>query len=330
MRQLVKSVSSLALRQPLIANAVRWQREVRLVFMCFHRFGRSPLGEAGHDLDAVDEGLTWLRRAGFSFADLEDTVRGLIAGRLPERPSVVVTIDDGYSDVLSAVPIFAKHACPATVFLATDFLDRRAPLWWDQIQVLLSRAKGPLRLDAVAGVSWQGRWDTPTEQLAEGERLIELVKRAKEPARFEVIEALGRQSGVELPLRELPGYQPLHWQEVRNLEREGLRFGPHTHTHPVLSALSDDEARTEIQHGYERLRAEVLRPVPILAYPNGTAWSFSERDVALLRSLGFIGGVTIDGRWRLPRLATLDPFRIGRLAFPAQLPNLQAQTLHLG
>lgn len=303
---------------------------MRLVGLCFHRFGRSPLGEAGHDLTAVDEGLTWLRRAGFSFADLEDTVRGLLAGRLPERPSVVVTIDDGYADLLSAVPIFAKHACPVTVFLATDFLDRRAPLWWDQIQLILSRAQRPLELDSVAGVSWQGHWATPTERLAEGERLIELVKRAKEPARHEVIEALGRQSGAELPLRELPGFQPLHWKDVRELEREGLRFGPHTHTHPVLSALTDHEAKREIEHGYERLCAEVRRPVPILAYPNGTTWSFSDRDVSLLKSLGLIGAVTIDGRWSLPPLAMLDPFRIGRLAFPAQLPSLQAQTLHIG
>lgn len=329
MREIVKSISSLALRQPLLARAVRWQRGVHLIGLCFHRFGLSPLGEVGHDLSAVDEGLTWLRRAGFSFADLEDTVQGLLAGRLPERPSVVVTIDDGYADLLSAVPIFAKHACPVTVFLATDFLDRRAPLWWDQIQLLLSRADGPLELDAVAGVSWKGRWENATERLAEGERLIELVKRAKEPARLEVIKALAGQIGTVLPMLELSGFQPLSWEQVRALEREGVRFGPHTHTHPVLSALTDDEARTEIAFGYERLRAEVQRPVPILAYPNGTAWSFSDRDVSLLKSVGLIGAVTIDGKWSLPPLAALDPFRIGRLAFPAKLPNLQAQTLRI-
>lgn len=302
---------------------------MRLVSLCFHRFASPHNATVGDSLDAIDEGLHWLRRAGFVFADLEGTVLGLLHGRVPERPTVVVTVDDGFADVTTALPVFARHGCPVTVFLATGFLDTRAPLWWDQIQLLLALAPGEARVEQVAGISWAGTWQAPRERIAQGEVLIEMTKRSREPARFQVIEALARSVGSSLPLGETPGYAALRWDDVRALEREGVRFGPHTHTHPILASLDDAQAKLEIDTSWDRLRTELKRPIPIFAYPDGTAWSYTQRDSDLLQKAGLLAAVTMDSRWMIPVDSPIAPYAIGRIGYQALLADLQASVLRL-
>ncbi len=284
----------------------------------------------GHDLEAVDHSLRWLRRAGFSFGSLTDVLQQLAGGRLPERPTIVATIDDGYADIASALPVFARHECPLSVFLATDFLDRRAPLWWDQVQLLLARAPGSMTLSNVAGISWSARWQSDAERVQHGEALVELIKRANEPARLSVIEALRKAVDAPSPMIETAGYAPLQWDEVRALEREGVRFGPHTHTHPILAALTDAEARFEIETSWARLRDELRQPLPVFAYPDGTPWSFSDRHVSLVRELGLQAAVTMDSTWSPTDTAPVDLFRVGRLGYQSRPADFKASVLRLG
>jgi peptidoglycan/xylan/chitin deacetylase (PgdA/CDA1 family) len=329
LHSLFKSLASFVLRQPRLAALVRQQRQVRWVSLCFHRFAGPANAASGHDLDAIDDSLRWLRRCGFVFADLESTVRGALNGRFPDRPTVVVTIDDGFADLVPALPVFGRHGCPVSVFLATDFLDRRAPLWWDQLQLLLARAPGQAMLHDVAGISWSARWESDRERVRQGEVLIEMVKRRPEPTRFAVMEALASLTGAPPFASETAGYAPLRWDDVRALEREGVRFGPHTHTHPILSALDHTQAKYEIDTSWARVREELRQPLSIFAYPDGTPWSFTQRDCELVRAAGLEAAVTMDGRWALPAAPPVDPFRFGRIGFQAQLADLQASVLRL-
>ena len=327
---LFKTLTGAVLRSQAIANFVRQYQRVNLVSLCFHRFAGPAGTPAGHSLVAIDESLRWLQRAGFVFSDLGDIMRTLSRGRLPDRPSVVVSIDDGYADLTPAIAVFARHRCPVSVFLATDFIDGRAPLWWDQVQLLLSRAEGSATIANTHGISWSASWSNSEQRAMRGEELIELIKRVREPARYAVIEALAKSVEVSLPLGEMSGYEPLRWDDVRALEREGVRFGPHTHTHPILSSMDDDAARVEIETSWARIRAEVRNPLPILAYPDGTPWSYSARDRELVRQAGLEGAVTMDAHWELPVSAPVDPFQIGRMAYQSKLPDLQVSALHLG
>jgi peptidoglycan/xylan/chitin deacetylase (PgdA/CDA1 family) len=329
LHRLLESFASHALSIPALANFARRQRDVRLVSLCLHRFASPHNASEGHNLEALDANLLWLRRAGFVFGDLETTVRGLLRGTFPAVPTVVVTIDDGYADLLSAVPIFSKHGCPVSVFLATGFLDERTPLWWDQVHLLLAKAGGAAHIEDVAGITWSASWSNDRERWKKGAELIEMIKRRAEPARYRVIDALAEMVGAEPPRGETPGYAPLRWDDVRALEHDGLRFGPHTHTHPILSALQTDDARTEISRSCERLRVEVRNPLTIFAYPDGTPWSFSGREATLLEELGLEAAVTMDASWSLPKKPPLQRFSIGRMSYQEKLPALQASVLRL-
>ncbi len=330
MLQLFKTLAGLALGNPSLAAYMCRRQRVRLVSLCFHRFAGPENGGAGHDLANIDDSLRWLRRSGFAFGDLDSVVRGLASGRLPDRPTIVVSIDDGYADIASALPVFARHGCPVSVFLATDFLDRRAPLWWDQIQLLLARCPGSVELTNVAGISWSARWQNDAQRIRHGEALIERIKRTPEPARHLVIEALAKTVNATLPIGETAGYAPLRWDDVRVMERDGVRFGPHTHTHPILTALSNAEAKAEIETSWARLREEVQHPLDVFAYPDGTPWSFSEQHVSMVRDVGLKAAVTMDAGWAAPAIPPIDPYRIGRLGYLSRSADFKASVLRLG
>lgn len=52
------------------------------------------------------------------------------AAAAPERPRVVITFDDGTDDFVDlAVPMLAERQLPATLYVATDFVEREVPFW---------------------------------------------------------------------------------------------------------------------------------------------------------------------------------------------------------
>ena len=66
----------------------------------------------------------------------------IAAGRTPPAGTVCITFDDGYRDNLTvAAPILEKYRLPATLFLATGFVERGETQWSDT--AALAVAAGP-------------------------------------------------------------------------------------------------------------------------------------------------------------------------------------------
>ena len=115
------------------------------------------------------------------------------------------------------------------------------------------------------------------------------------------------------------------WDQLRNCEKLGMTFGPHTVTHPVLSRTTLEQARYEITESWLRLRTEASNPVPIFCYPNGGWDDFGDREIGILRELGFLGGVVGE-----PGYASAvnfsknieNPFKVQRFGLPDLMPNL--------
>ena len=54
-----------------------------------------------------------------------------LAGPGPARPAVVVTFDDGTADFTDvALPILVRHSVPATLYVATEFVEELSPFPW--------------------------------------------------------------------------------------------------------------------------------------------------------------------------------------------------------
>jgi peptidoglycan/xylan/chitin deacetylase (PgdA/CDA1 family) len=82
--------------------------------------------------DILRAQLSGLLRQGFQPWRLSALLDAHLAGRPIPRQAFAVTFDDGYANVLTqALPVLHELSIPATVFLATAYLDRDEPFPFD-------------------------------------------------------------------------------------------------------------------------------------------------------------------------------------------------------
>jgi peptidoglycan/xylan/chitin deacetylase (PgdA/CDA1 family) len=263
------------------------------IFM-LHRFADRERGNDGHDPAGVRADLAYLRRERFEFVSLAE-----LTARFRDRDSrlgktVAFTVDDGYADFASVgSAIFAEFDCPVTVFIVTGAVDSGGWYWWDRLREVIGRAPGG-GLEIEVGNS---RFSAPigTRDLADqaARALTETLKRVSDEERRRVLAEVERMVGADVPPRAPAKFAPMTWDQIRECARQGVTYGSHTISHPIMSRLDDESARREIEGSWLRLQAETNgAAVPVFCYPNGGLGDISSRELANLRALGFDSAVT--------------------------------------
>jgi peptidoglycan/xylan/chitin deacetylase (PgdA/CDA1 family) len=294
------------------------------VFM-LHRFSVPSRGVHGDDLGYLAEVLTALRNEKYNFLGLQELVARLEQGKSVDR-CVAFTIDDGYWEQgMAAGPVFAAHGCPVTVFLCTGFVDGTQWFWWDRIEFIFQNAKKSMIV--VTTDALQAHLDLRSHAEAERNRVdftLRLV-RLSESNRLACIEALEQASEVAVPSHPSIRYAPLTWDEVRECERRGMSFAPHTISHPILSSTGDEQSMREISASWKRLNEEVTDPVPVFCYPNGGLGDFGPREVATIKKIGLRAAMAGVPGYVGPddfKPETDDRYRLRRFALPSQLDGV--------
>ena len=116
-----------------LAAALPGGSRARLSILIFHRV-HAARDELFPGEPTAEEFERLVRHLGTFFValPLAEAIRSLAAGTLPAR-ALCITFDDGYADNLTiAAPILARHSMPATVFVATGFLDEGC-MWNDRV-----------------------------------------------------------------------------------------------------------------------------------------------------------------------------------------------------
>jgi len=228
--------------------------------------------------------------------------------------AIAITVDDGFRDfLLHAHPVLSNYEIPATVFVVTDFIDRCSWPWFSQIEYMIERI-------SARSLQFLGReFAIGGDRMRAAVKVTEALKRLPNFARIGQLEVLRRLLGVELPECPPPEYEPLNWDDVRALAAEGVEFGAHTRTHPVLSSLSDRaELHQEIAGSKQRLDEQLGYPTLHFCYPFGTWSDFNDQTVAIIRRTGFATAVTAESGFNNART---DPFRLRRLGVTPTLPE---------
>jgi peptidoglycan/xylan/chitin deacetylase (PgdA/CDA1 family) len=313
-----------AMTLPLLPEWLAAMTHTEATIFMAHRFSVPELGVSGHDPQNLRQILSQLRRRRYTLLSIEELFRRLREHR-PLNRAVAFTIDDGYFDEGQvAGPIFAEFDCPVTVFAVTDFLDGKIWLWWDKIAYIFEQTSRT-EISVWLGKE-QFRFRLESDAARADCRAFALrCQEAPQADRLACIDELSAAAEVELPSRPPERFRPLSWDEARSLERRGMSFGPHTLTHPVLSTTSDEQSEREITGSWQRLSAEVSRPVPIFCYPAGGSTHFGEREIATVGRIGLWGAVSGEpGHIRSSRFpdSTSDWYRMPRHPYQDTLPDV--------
>lgn len=87
----------------------------------------------------------------------------------------------------------------------------------------------------------------------------------------------------------------LSWNQISDMQAQGISFGCHTLSHPLLNDIPLEEAYREIHESKARLERR-LGPIRHFAYPRGESRDFSVAVKALVAKEGFVAACsTIPG-----------------------------------
>jgi peptidoglycan/xylan/chitin deacetylase (PgdA/CDA1 family) len=244
---------------------------------------------------------------------------------LPEK-AVAVTFDDGYRDnYLYAYPILKKHHIPATFFLTTGHIGTGQLFWWDKVSYIIQHTSvGQLDLDEIGNYSLHSEIDKSHASLI----IIEKLKKLPEEGKSSLIEKWLSISGVVIP-DDLGKELILSWDEVREMNSDGISFGAHSVSHPVLTNLPLEQAKWEIIQSKKDIEEKLGKEVTAFSYPNG---DFNPKIAKFIQESGFSCSVSVlpgklisakDNPYELSRIGAIEDSNKFKVVFCGLWGDLQ-------
>ncbi len=257
----------------------------------------------------------------YDVISLDELIESVTKERRFRRPTVVITVDDGFRDNYElAFPALAGMSFPATIFLTSGFIGTEKGPWVDEIGMALWRT-GMKRLSfpellgrKTLDLSTLRMKARASHALYEALLVVEDEKRRRFVVRL-LEKLLGETDG---------GYRPgrfmLSWEEIREMSEKGISFGAHTVSHPILSRMRFEDAVKEILDSKEMIEERVGREVRHFAIPNGQDADFSD-DLREFCREGVFRSVMTTNSGRVEPGA--DPYRVPRIC-PSESVSLFA------
>lgn len=208
------------------------------------------------------------------------------------RPTAVITFDDGLQNNYDvAFPILREEGLPATIFLTTGLVNTNDTLWYCRLNLALSETNRH-------SLVWDGgSFDLSGPGLkAEAASVLEdRLKKFSHPALLSELRKIILDLGddPDRPMEVGSPFRMLSHEMITEMAASGLiEFGAHTHSHAILSLLSTEERREEIESSITAVNELTGRPCKFFAYPNGRREDYNTEIIRLLESLGVRVSVT--------------------------------------
>lgn len=307
MRRLVKDAGRAILHRTGALDLIRSRSRRAARILTYHRFADASLA-------SLEEQCAYIREK-YQPVPMSRIASWLEDGDSLPDCALAVTVDDGYRDFLKGHEVFRRHGIPVTVFLVSGFLDGLW-LWYDRVNYAFTRT--PVKSVRLRENTLP--LETETQRLAAASVVAEQVKTLPNAEMRAFVDGLPSLLEVSLNGGRPPEDAPLTWDDARRLQSQGVEFGAHSATHPILSKLECDE---DVAHEFEesalRIREELGAPPAYFCYPNGQPGDIDARCLSAAQRAGFRLAVTTT---RGLNPAGSDRFLLKRLSVEPDLDPL--------
>jgi peptidoglycan/xylan/chitin deacetylase (PgdA/CDA1 family) len=242
-----------------------------------------------------------------------------------DRNSIAITFDDGFSNNLSAAfPILERYNVPATIFVATGYIDSQSLIWPETAALLLALTQN----DSIIVSNNHYDLKHPKKTAVAYRALTRSFKKNTPEEITQRIRFLSEELNVsEEQIHQskyFDEFRILNWNEVETLNQSDLvTFGSHSVNHKRLSRISIDEARFEIMES-KKLLEDKVGNVDFFAYPfGGKPGDFTNQHVELVKKAGYRAAaactqkaITVDSNiFELPRITVTADHTVDALQY---------------
>ena len=215
---------------------------------------------------------------------------------LPQN-AYAITFDDGFENNFSvAASILKEFKTPATFYITSSFVNDNKMSWIDQIDYAIEQTEQ-------RKIIFMGR---EFNLISDDEKInfLKFVRQtAKESQPFflakqKYISDIFEQTKVSFcDSLDTPIDLKMSWSQVSQMSQDELfTIGGHTHTHPVMSYLDDEDLSEEVELNLQFLKEKCLLDVEHFSYPEGLDFCFNEKVINKLKDAGIkICPTAIDG-----------------------------------
>ena len=275
--------------------------------------------------------LDWLQ-ARYDVLDGPTFERAILSGSGFDRPTALLTFDDGFIDHYEyAFPALRARGMGGIFFISGSTLgDTPTLLNVHRTHFLLSQL-GAARFTAEVGEALRAAGvDTAGSNATAGSPgTREGIYRYDEAPDVRIKRILNYEAPYPIATRvlsqlfdsyigdatEFARSLYLSAAQIREMARGGMTFGFHTETHPVLSRLSYDAQRTELQNGPNLITELTGQSTVSFCYPYGFPHTYNADTLRVLEDSGYSMAfntvrrqavIGSEPRYELPRFDTRD------------------------
>lgn len=204
------------------------------------------------------------------------------------KPLAALTFDDGWrSNFDHAFPLLRKNSIPATIFVVSNRIGSREPLWqkvtgdYFKIYRKNENKNQIAAFKAILGIDF-------SEPLSRG-TYYKIIKNLKLERQATIEQKIDELKHLHLP--KVDSRLFLSAEEIREMSKFGIDFGSHGANHVILTNETSEVVEGELLESRIKLEKILGREVDMLSYPNG---NYTQAIVNIARSLGYRVGCTAE------------------------------------
>lgn len=248
----------------LVQCLVPFRNKKKITALIYHRVSNKPaeFDELSVPVEIFDWQMRLVAKL-FNVISLDQALEFLEGGSVPSR-AVVITFDDGYMDNYTiALPIIKKYGLCATFYVAGDAIIT-GKIWNEELtHAVLKTKKSQLHLPKI-GIDM-----LPVASEKEKKAAINTLKALLKNQKNEIRDNYLSELVFEADSVASERYMMTEAQLQAMAQDPSVTIGCHSMSHPMLSYMSKDAARVDVQHCLDYLQALLQRPIVHFAYPYG-------------------------------------------------------------
>lgn len=197
-----------------------------------------------------------------------DEVENELIDKKRKRPLLIITFDDGMKDIEDYVfPFLAEKNIKFTINIDTLILESLKPQYFVRVYDILNHKR---ILDYYYDKKYmlQEIHIHKHTTIEIEKKFTDLLSSMNNLQKEDFIQRMA--DNLDFNPEQFSGVLTKKWL-AKNKNNSLIRFGSHSHTHPILNKISSEELETELIKSKEILGNILEKSIDIFAYPNGVS-----------------------------------------------------------